>query len=44
MSYKNTKFRFFAKLTLTLFLVNTIGPTLQFAFADSTQYYVDATG
>ncbi len=36
-------FQFLARLILTLFVFNTISPTLQFAFADSTQYYVDAT-
>lgn len=43
MSYKNTYFRNFARTTLVLFMMNTMAPTLQFAFADSTQYYVDAT-
>ena len=43
MSYKNTKFRFIAQLMLVLFITNNTAPTLQFAFADSTQYYVDAT-
>lgn len=44
MSYKNTGFRFIAQSILVFFLANTLSPTLQFAFADSTQYYVDATG
>ena len=44
MSYKNKSFRNFVRVTLALFMMNTIAPTLQFAFADSTQYYVDATG
>ncbi len=44
MSYQNTKFRFISQILLVLFLTNNIAPTLQFVFADSTQYYVDATG
>ena len=43
MKYKNSPFKNFAKLMLVLFMTNTVAPTLQFAFADSTQYYVDAT-
>ena len=43
MSYKNTKFRFLARIILVLFLTNNIAPTLQFAFADSTQYYVSVS-
>lgn len=43
MSYQNTKFRLMSQILLVLFLTNNIAPTLQFAFADSTQYYVDAT-
>lgn len=44
MSYQNTKFRLMSQILLVLFLTNNIAPTLQFAFADSTQFYVDATG
>ena len=43
MSYKNTKFRFLARIILVLFLTNNIAPTLQFAFANSTQYYVSVS-
>ncbi|MBP9811940.1 tandem-95 repeat protein [Candidatus Gracilibacteria bacterium] len=43
MYRKNTLFRILARAILVLFLSNTVAPTLQFAFADSTQYYVDAT-
>jgi hypothetical protein len=43
MSYKNTKARLFAKVILVLFLTNNVTPTLQFAFANSTQYYVSST-
>jgi hypothetical protein len=41
MSYKNTKIRALAHFILVFFLSNTLTPSLQFAFADSTQYYVD---
>lgn len=44
MYYKNTLFQITARTLLALFLTNTIAPTLQFAFADSTQYYVDSVG
>lgn len=43
MANTHTRFRSIAAITLSLFLSNTVAPTLQFAFADSTQYYVDAT-
>ncbi len=43
MPYTPTRFRSLATLILALFISNTVAPTLQFAFADSTQYYVDAT-
>ena len=44
MRRKNSYFQITAKVLLVLFFTNTIVPTLQFTFADSTQYYVDATG
>ena len=44
MSYKNKGFRFLAHTALIFFVLNVVSPTLHFAFADSTQYYVDATG
>ena len=43
MANTHTRFRSLATLILALFISNTVAPTLQFAFADSTQYYVDAT-
>lgn len=44
MMHTNTKYRLLASLIFASFLSNTLAPTLQFAFADSTQYYVDAIG
>jgi hypothetical protein len=44
MSHKNTWNQLAARILIVLFSTNTIAPTLQFAFADSTQYYVDADG
>ncbi len=44
MIHTNTHIRFLASLVFATFVANTLAPTLQFAFADSTQYYVDATG
>ncbi|GAB0174679.1 MAG: hypothetical protein HHAS10_05580 [Candidatus Altimarinota bacterium] len=38
----NTWFQNIARVLLVMFLANTFSPTLQYAFADSTQYYVDA--
>lgn len=43
MNHTNTKYRILASLVFASFVSNTLAPTLQFAFADSTQYYVDAT-
>jgi hypothetical protein len=43
MMHTNTKYRLLASLIFASFLSNTLAPTLQFAFADNTQYYVDAT-
>ena len=43
MYSKSFLFQFTARLLLSLFVINNVTPTLQFAFADSTQYYVDAT-
>lgn len=43
MMHTNTKYRLLASLVFATFLSNTLAPTIQFAFADSTQYYVDAT-
>lgn len=42
--YTRTRFQMLSRILLVLFVTNNIAPTLQFAFADSTQYYVDADG
>lgn len=42
MMHTNTKYRFLASLVFASFLFNTLAPTLQFAFADSAQYFVDS--
>ena len=41
MSYKNILFRFLARLTLIVFLINIVSPITQYTFAAGTQYYVD---
>lgn len=39
-----SSYRFLASVVFAAFISNTLAPTLQFTFADSTTYYVSASG
>ena len=43
MTHTNIFYRILASLVFSAFLSNTLAPTIQYTFAASTQYYVDAT-
>lgn len=43
MAKTNTSYRVLASCIVATFISNVLAPTIQFTFADSTTYYVDAT-
>lgn len=44
METPNTSYRLIASLVVATFIANVLAPTIQYTFAASTLYYVNATG